>query len=1685
MFCEEQSFLMMLSFKRLQRTDKSDDKVMNNISKSRSCKNLWQFSRRNKIVVSNENHLIFAIAPQPKRGFFSFDFPFKKDLTRYGVESNPGPSFMTSSFLALRRARNVETHHRKKGFIRPVFNYHLLDQDFDPALDGDYHHLLDHVSGPALDGESNTNSLDKKFFHDDIKEIKLQLQSLELLQITEVNADSEYVIKLVENLLTFLRLLSKAQDKEDYMLAIAVFAQCRSNRSITLLLYEKWNELMKLNLQDGNLLDTFRSLRDILSKYDMVKKLPIFTKLYKFLMFCIGTSLFEKMGIKFDTKKFCNVEESLIKKEYHMGADFIHCILDTILYIAETGYQCMITGSIDPILHHETAYEKWIQDGELLRTQSKYISNPEPHGFTVFDFLSRLDDNIEKGKSIVKFMAKNEPCSLIIRRLLSELDTIRADCKTKRLAQQERKAPFAVLVHGGSSVAKSQFTKLLYYHYGKLFKLPIDDEYKYTRNAFDQYWTNFNSSQWCLQLDDIAYLHPNKASECDPSLVEMLQVVNNVPYVPTQADLADKGKTPVRARFVIATSNTEHLNAETYFACPLAVQRRLPYVISIEPKDEYRRDGGPMIDPLKIPVSNEGEYPDLWRITIKRVTPVMKTTLHMGQTAELVTEHIFESIWEFLPWFSATARRAEGTQEQAMKCDQDMRKAKLCVHDIPITKCQECGSPISLQTEIVEYVDTPWVREYHRRMQAQQEEEEFLGERYTHRKIMEQISLMSWVNRAVVAWYYLIIWSLGYSWWTKYIVVALFGRWYFYLLAFRLLHIPEMRHICFYLMGHQAYRSIKSPKAVVFCASLVTAISLFKAGKFILSFGSWFKTKPSPEHFYKCKGCEVCNEWSEKEKEDGSHLFICKNYGCARCKSLQGATSERGVSPEPKQDKQENVWYKDSFECTPFDVTPSILSKNNWNLDQMVKYISPNCAFYKLRARQDGIIQERRGRTVCIGGHTYMFNNHCFPFESFELEIIFQASKDGITRNFTTLVTPGQISRYPSRDLVFVQLPSIPPKKDIRDLFAKATFEGRFDGEYVSRDIDGDLFRRKVLIPRLIKDYQFVEGEVNIKHNVWMGKVDQSTVKGECGSALVVKTPMGPMILGIHVLGGHLDCYALSVDCDFLKSLPVNIMSDNNPTLQVGDYKQELVDLNKKATVRYIESGTMITYGSLSGFRSGMKSRVTQTLMSDLAVRDGFKRETGPPVMNSWVPWRRALLDMARPVTHIDLTLLNHCVESFTHDILSKLTPQDLSEVHVYNLNTSINGRPGLAYVDKMPRNTSAGFPFRKSKKFFLESIAAFDDYQHPVKVTPEIEAEMDKIIELYENNVVYCPVFTASLKDEPTSYKKIEAGKTRVFCGAPMPWSLVVRMYLLPVIRLIQKNRFLFEAGPGTIAQSTEWDDIYNYITKFGEGRIVAGDYGKFDKRMPASVILAAFDIIKNILVAAGWSERDLRVVSGIAEDTAFPTIDFNGDLIRCYGTNPSGHPLTVIINGLANSLYVRYCYTVNNPKRSCDHFKENISLFTYGDDMIMGVNPKCTWLDHTIMQKTLADIDIEFTMAEKEAASVPFIHISQATFLRRSWRFEPELGYRVCPIEHASIDKMLTMCVESKTISKELQALAVLDTACREYFWYGKDIFVKKRELFSKWIEELDLYQYVERPLPTWDQLKHEFVENSNLRK
>jgi len=407
----------------------------------------------------------------------------------------------------------------------------------------------------------------------------------------------------------------------------------------------------------------------------------------------------------------------------------------------------------------------------------------------------------------------------------------------------------------------------------------------------------------------------------------------------------------------------------------------------------------------------------------------------------------------------------------------------------------------------------------------------------------------------------------------------------------------------------------------------------------------------------------------------------------------------------------------------------------------------------------------------------------------------------------------------------------------------------------------------------------------------------------------------------------------------------------------------------------------------------------------------------------------------------------------------------------------TVNGIPGVRFIDKMNFKSSMGEPYNKTKKAYLSGV------EGDMKFDDEVTERIARIKQMYTHNQRACPVFSGKLKDEPRATKKVAEGKVRVFTAAPADWSFVVRQYLLPVVKLMQENPFVFEASPGCTVQSLEWQSYYNFLTAFGFDRMVAGDYGKFDKKMEALIILLSFRVLRNLCARAGWSSDQLCVVDCIAEDTAYAFVNFDGDLVEFFGSNPSGHPLTVIINCIANALYMRYAFVKLCPFEGTTYekarrFKEFVRLLTYGDDNTMGVSRNADWFNHTAIQSAMTDIGVEYTMADKESESRPFIHIREISYLKRSWRWDEDIGAVVGPLEEGSIHKMLTICNPSGDESPELHMASVMSSALNEWFWHGKTKFEQERSWLWDLAQRKNLTMELEfKGFPTWFQLKERF--------
>ena len=1076
----------------------------------------------------------------------------------------------------------------------------------------------------------------------------------------------------------------------------------------------------------------------------------------------------------------------------------------------------------------------------------------------------------------------------------------------------------------------------------------------------------------------------------------MLQVVNSVPFVPNQAELEDKGRTPVRARLVVATTNCKELNAFHYFHCPLAIQRRLPWVITLHVKPECAKNEI-FLDSSKTGGLREGGYPNYWTIQVDRVVPANNNT--ENQQAAFESTAIFDDVYDFIQWYSREAMAFEEDQSIVDDSDKQMRDCEVCkTCFLPKCRC-ECMPAQS----------------FHLFVQAQS---------------FVSYVFFSYLNFCMN----LHLFVLMFGWLCKWPRFAYFIE--------REMAFMSQRAVqqAFYRLGSRVHRNIgRFNLFLTICSVIGLLLNLRRIFK-------WVQGEPTME-------------------EQGNN--ISKTLG----------------SVPVADDKRENVWYNDNFVCTPLDVPARGVSWTKSEPQQLCDRLARNVVTLQVCRETDQGTMMRIGKGLVVSGSTVLTNNHTLSTLS-ELQVTVTTGRaaHGVCPKISFKLHQCDIKRFPEKDIAVFELRSLPPFSNLQDLFVSEKFTCIGKGFIIKRNEAGDANIHT--LSAVQKAISQVAQLGNIP--TWRGRVTEPTEVGDCGSPWLVHNGSGYFIAGLHVAGLKDQAACIPVTKEFLEQLTLITVEPSRPKISSETVPMDVQSLHFKSPFRYIMAGCATVYGSLTpGRRISGKSNVQESKLAPLAKEAGYSTNLTAPMMRGWLPWRNAIKELVNPVTDFKFSLLQKVRQEFTNDILRDLPADQLAELKVYDMFTSVNGANGVRFVDKMNRSTSMGHPWRKSKKHFMSEIPPTETCHDPIEFTPEIYARVEECLQSYRQNVRYSPVFAGSLKDEPRSEAKALSGQTRMFCASPADWNIVVRMHFLSFIRVLQNNRFIFESGPGTVAQSKEWHDIREYLTTFGGERMIAGDYKAFDKRMPPAFILEAFELIRTVCERSGnFSSDDLDVIRCVAYDTAYPIVDVNGDLVQFYGSNPSGHPLTVIINGIVNCLYVRYAYAELSGTGSAQDFKDHVKLMTYGDDNAMGCSDAIPWFTHTTLANKLAEIGVVYTMADKTAASIPYISIDDVSFLKRVWRFDEDLGYYVCPIEEASIAKMLIMTIPSKTVCEEAQNIAVLSTVVREYFWYGRQVFEEKRKMCMRFASSAKLSMYVTKStFPSWENLANAYFRASDL--
>ena len=190
------------------------------------------------------------------------------------------------------------------------------------------------------------------------------------------------------------------------------------------------------------------------------------------------------------------------------------------------------------------------------------------------------------------------------------------------------------------------------------------------------------------------------------------------------------------------------------------------------------------------------------------------------------------------------------------------------------------------------------------------------------------------------------------------------------------------------------------------------------------------------------------------------------------------------------------------------------------------------------------------------------------------------------------------------------------------------------------------------------------------------------------------------------------------------------------------------------------------------------------------------------------------------------------------------------------------------------------------------------------------MKSKIEDDIKQMENGKVIPYMFADTLKDETLPVAKVAIKKTRVFAMAPIDYVVTFRKYFLSFTAQLMESRIDSESCVGIRAQSLEWDKLAHYLLDYGNN-MIAGDFSNFDGTLHIDILWSILDVIESFYeVQDDYRIEDKNVRRALWEATINSIHVCKNHVYKLNHGQPSGNPLTAVMNSMYNSIVMRYAY-------------------------------------------------------------------------------------------------------------------------------------------------------------------------------
>lgn len=636
-------------------------------------------------------------------------------------------------------------------------------------------------------------------------------------------------------------------------------------------------------------------------------------------------------------------------------------------------------------------------------------------------------------------------------------------------------------------------------------------------------------------------------------------------------------------------------------------------------------------------------------------------------------------------------------------------------------------------------------------------------------------------------------------------------------------------------------------------------------------------------------------------------------------------------------------------------------------------------------------------------------------------------------------------------DVAYVQFPKVVNNHpDITRYFLDENDradDGLFDSAFLRPD--GDNFG--LIVTRSAKTGQVKYGGYSSETAY---KYHLQTRKGDCGSPLFLMKPNGAVkFAGIHVAGNGTLGYAAKIHCanvqrilDELKPKPGKVITQD-PVCeeQIGEaflVREETKPFRLPNRTSIIKSPLHGKWGPPT-CEPAMLCRVT--------------REDGTIID----PWASARAKYSRVPAHIDLDRLGLVSDAVINMISYGTSHDDPWPPRVFSFEDACGGLDGVEHFNAIPRSKSAGYPFNLTAcgPGKTDWFGADGDFEFTSEKCGILKESIEGYVESMSKDQRGDFLYADFLKDERRPIEKARAGKSRLISAAALDFLVLCRMYFGDFVRHCMKNKVTNSMAMGVNPYSSDWEAIAKHVTSLGDN-VIAGDFSGYDGRLMPAVMYKFLDACEAYYYNS--TPEDVAVRTALFEDVVnsrHVTVSDSGVgfVYEFTGSNPSGNPLTTLLNSFCNLVfgYMATTECVIEGELDIDPSGADIGVFAhyltstvdgvrmmvFGDDNLFGVSREFSeHITQDSITRAMARMGLTYTNETKSDVHHGHRKLGECGFLKRGFVYSKREGRVVAPLE---LSVVLESSYWTKKSNSVAELVACLETNLMELSIHGKAVF------------------------------------------